>query len=132
MDIGTAEAVTRVESEYMVLDVDTVKVMPERISVSPCVVAPDLDSAGSLVVRVVLVYLLLKVWVTVSKTGGIEYVDVDALFPSTSTTEYDALVWITRCSFRFRKSRGKERDCNVNAKIGKTLRKYIRSINSLR
>lgn len=132
MDTGTAEAVPGVESEYMVLDVDTVKVMPERISVSLCVVVLDLDPAGSLVVRVVLVYFLLKVWVTVSKTRGKEYVDVDALFPSTSTTEYDALVWITRCSLRFRKSRGKEQDCNVSAKIGKTLHKYIRSINSLR
>ncbi len=130
MDTGTAEALTSVESEHMVLDLDTVKEMAERISVSPCLVA--LDPAGSLVVSVVLGYLLLMVWITVSKTGEVEYVDVDAWFPSTSTTEYDALARITICSLRFRKSRGKEQDCNVNAKMGKTLRKYIRSIKSFK
>lgn len=130
MDTGTAEALTRVESEHMVLDLDTVKEMAERISVSPCSVA--LDPAGSLVVSVVLGYLLLMVWITVSKTGEVEYVDVDAWFPSTSTTEYDALARITRYSLRFRKSRGKEQDCNVSAKMGKTLRKYIRSIKSFK
>lgn len=130
MDIGTAGAVTRVESEHMVLDLDNVKVMAERISVSPCVVA--LDPAGSLVVRVVLVYLLLMVWITVSKAGEVEYVDVDAWFPSTSTTEYDAPARITRCSLRFWKSRGKEQDCNVSAKMVNTWRKYMRSIKSFK
>lgn len=124
------EAVTGVESEPMVLDPDIVKVMAERISLSPCVVA--LNPAGSLVVKVVLVYLLLKVWITVSTTGEVEYVGVDSWFPSTSTTEYDALARITRFPLRFRKSIGKEQDCNVSAKIRKTLRKYIRSINSLK
>lgn len=128
VDIGTVEAVTGVKSERMVLDLDIVSVMDERISVSPCAVA--LDPAGPLVVKVVLVYLLLKVWITVSKTGEVEYVGEDAWFPSTSTTEYDALVRLTRCSLRFRKSRGKEQDCNVSAKIRKSFRKCIRSINS--
>ena len=124
------EVVTGVESEHTVLDLDIVEVMAERISVSPCTVA--LDPAGSLVVKVVLVYLLLKVWITVSRTGEVEYVGVglNAWFPSTSTTEYEALFGITRYSLRFSKSRGKEQDCNVSARIGKSLRKYIRSIDS--
>lgn len=124
------EVVVGVESEHTVLDLDIVKVTAERISVSPCAVA--LDPAGSLVVKVELVYLLLKVWITVSKTGEVEYVGVglNAWFPSTSTTEYEALVRITRYSLRFRKSRGKEHDCNVSASMGKSLRKYIRSIES--
>lgn len=124
------EVVVGVESEHTVLDLDIVKVTAERISVSPCAVA--LDPAGSLVVKVELVYLLLKVWITVSKTGEVEYVGVGliAWFPSTSTTEYEALVRITRYSLRFRKSRGKEHDCNVSASMRKSLRKYIRSIES--
>lgn len=58
--------------------------------------------------------------------------DVDAWFPSTSTTEYDALARITRCSLRLRKSRGKEQECNVSAKTGKNLRKYIKNFKSFK
>lgn len=125
VDIGAMDAFADIETKYMVLDLDIVIVVAGRISVSPCAVA--LDPAGWLVVKLVLVYLLLKVWIKVSTTCEVEYKGGDAWFPSTSTTEYKALVRTTGCSLRLWKSRGKEQDCNVSAKTRKGLRKYIRS-----
>lgn len=125
VDIGAMDAFADIETKDMVLDLGIVIVVAGRISVSPCAVA--LDPAGWLVTKLVLVYLPLKVWIKVSTTGEVEYVGVDAWFPSTSTTEYKALVRTTGCSLRLWESRGKEQDFNVRAKIRKGLRKYIRS-----
>ena len=119
------DAFADIETMHMVLDLDIVIVVAGRISVSPCAVA--MAPAGWLVVKLVLVCLLLKVWIKVSTTCEVEYKGVDAWFPSTSTTEYKALVVATSCSLRLKKSRGKEQDCNVSAKIRKGLRKYIRN-----
>lgn len=124
------DAFADTESKRVVLSLNIVIERAEGIPVNSCAV--DLDPAGWLVVKVVLVYLLLKVGVMVSMTGEVRYVGVDASFPSTSTTEYDALVRTTGYSPRLWKSRGNEQDCNVSAKIRKGLRKCIRSTNTSR
>lgn len=59
-----------IESKHMVFDLDTIVVTGGRISESPCAVA--VNPAGWLVVNGVNVYLLLKVWITVSITGEVE------------------------------------------------------------
>lgn len=56
VDTGAVEVLADIESERMVSDL---AVMAGTISVSPC--ADALDLAGSLAVKVVVEYLLLKV-----------------------------------------------------------------------